>query len=122
MGKHTLGFATRTDAVLALRGQGCDTAEIARRIGIETKTVTALECSAQRSQARARRPPEEHGRAVLLPADVLAHLRRPAEQRGLHPNHLARLIVEAVVDGELVDAVLDDAGVDYAPLSRGRAR
>ena len=30
MGKATLGFASRTDAVLALRGQGCDTAEIGR--------------------------------------------------------------------------------------------
>jgi DNA-binding CsgD family transcriptional regulator len=118
--KRTLGHATRTDAVIALREQGLSTAEIASRIGIETKTVSALEASALRSRARAARPFQQQGRAVLFPLDVLAALRRPAEQRGLHPNRLAGLIVEAVVDGNLVDAVLDDAETDYAPLRRGR--
>lgn len=118
--KRTLGYATRTDAVIALRGQGLGTAAIAERVGIEIKTVTALEASAARSRARASRPAEEQGRTVLFPVDVLASLRRPAEKRGLHPNQLARLIVEAVADGNLIDAVLDDAEADYAPLRRGR--
>lgn len=120
--KPTLGYPNRTEAVLALRGQGLGTAQIAARIGIETKTVGALEASAARSKARARRPAEEQGRTVLFPIDVLNGLRRPAEKRRIHPNHLARLIIEAVVDGNLVDAVLDDADdLDgYAPLRKGR--
>jgi DNA-binding CsgD family transcriptional regulator len=120
--KPTLGFSNRTDAVIALRGQGLRTTEIATRIGIEPKTVTALEASAARSKSRAKRPAEEQGRTVVFPIDVLNGLRRPAERRGIHPNHLARLLIEAVVDGDLVDAVLDDADCldDYAPLRRGR--
>lgn len=118
--KRTLGYATRTDAVIALRSQGLGTAAIADRIGIEPKTVSALEASAARSKRRALRPAEEQGRTVLFPVDVLNALRRPAEKRGLHANQLARMIVQAVVDGLLVDAVLDDAEADYAPLRRGR--
>lgn len=37
-----LGYPSRTAAVLALRGQGLSTREIAVRIGIEVKTVAAL--------------------------------------------------------------------------------
>lgn len=121
--KPTLGYANRTEAVLALRGQGLDTTAIAARVGIEPKTVGALEASAARSKARARRPAEEQGRTVLFPVDVLNGLRRPAERRGIHPNHLARLIIEAVIDGKLVDAVLDDEEAldSYAPLRKGRS-
>jgi len=118
--KRTLGYATRTAAVMALRGQGLSTAAIAEWIGIEPKTVAALEASAARSKARARLPAEEQGRLVPFPIDVLNQLRRPAEKRRIHPNQLAQLIIEAVIDGNLVDAVLDDAGADYAPMRRGR--
>lgn len=120
--KPTLGYASRSDAVVALRGQGLETKQIADRIGIEPKTVTALESSAARSHRRALRPAEEHGRTILFPIDVLNRLRRPAERRGIHPNRLARLIVEAVVDGALVDAVLDDEDSinDYVQPRRGR--
>lgn len=29
-------------------------------------------------------------------------------KRNMHPNHLARLIIETVVDEGMIDAVLDD--------------
>lgn len=107
--KPTLGYANRTEAVAGLRGQGHDTASIARLIGISASTVSALEHSATRSRRRAARGDAASGRLVLFPADVLASLRRPAAHRGISPNRLAGLIVEAVVDGKLIDAVLDDA-------------
>lgn len=103
--KPTLGYPTRTAAVEALREQRLSTGEIAARIGISRAAVTALEHSAGR---RKTRPAEQLGRTVLFPADVLEALRPHAERRGVHPNALARRIVECVVDDDLVDAVLDD--------------
>lgn len=107
MKRPTLGFPTRTDAVLALRREGLSSGEIGRRIGISTATVTALEHSAGRRR-RTPRPAEQLGRTVLFPVDVLAALGPHAARRNMHPNSLARLIVETVVDEGLVDSVLDD--------------
>ncbi len=108
MAKPVLGFPSKTEAALALRADGSDTAEIARRLNIEAKTVFALEHSALRSKKRAARPAEQHGRTVLFPRDVLEKLGPHASRRGIHPNSLARMIVETVVDDGLVDSVLDD--------------
>jgi len=105
--KPTLGYATRTDAVLALRAQRVSTAEIARRLEIEPKTVTALAHSAGRRR-RATRPSEEMGRTIVFPVDILDALRPHAAKRGMHVNSLARRIVETVVDEKMVDALLDD--------------
>lgn len=106
--KPTLGFPSRTEAVLALRGQGMHTHAIATRVGVSNSTVVALECSAAHSKKRARRPAEEHGRTVLFPIDILNSLRPAAARRDMHVNALARLIVETVSDDNMVDAVLDD--------------
>jgi transcriptional regulator len=100
-------YATKTAHVLALRAQGLPTREIASRVGIEVKNVTALEHSAGRGK-RAKRPAEALGRTVLFPADILDALGPFAARRGVHPNNLARKIVETVIDEGLVDAVLDD--------------
>ena len=105
--KPSLGYASRTDAVVALRAQRVSTAEIARRLNIEPKTVSALEHSAGR-RARAPRPAEEMGRTVVFPVDILDALLPHAAKRGVHVNSLARRIVETVVDENMVDAVLDD--------------
>lgn len=103
----TLGYPSRTDAVLALRGKGMSTEEIAEAIGIKNSTVTSLECHAgKRKGAETRKV--QGNRTVLFPIDVLESLRPLAEQRGISANELARRIVEAVVDDNLVKAVLDD--------------
>lgn len=83
-------------------------------IGVSVKTVTALEHSALRSMKRAKRPAEEHGRTVLFPIDILDALAPHAAKRGIHPNSLARLIVETAVDDNLVDSILDDGEEDDA--------
>jgi transcriptional regulator len=106
--KATLGYPSRTAAVLALRGQGLDDVEIAGRIGIRRETVAALAISHERG--RARRPAEAHGHTVLIPDDILNGLRPHAEVRGISVNELARRIIDTVVDERLVDAVLDDRG------------
>lgn len=57
---------------------------------------------------RALRPAEQMGRTILFPRDILDSLGPHAARRGIHPNSLARLIVETVVDEGLIDSVLDD--------------
>lgn len=109
MAKPTLGYATRTDAVIGLRALGMNTPEIAARLGIATKTVAALESSRGRTRTPKTDRPEGLGRAVLIPSDVLAALGPHAARRGLHPNSLARVILSTVVDEGMIDAVLDDA-------------
>jgi transcriptional regulator len=102
--KPTLCYPSRTAAVQALRKQGLTDMEIARRIGIRRETVAALECSA----GRRKRPAEQNGRTVLFPLDVLEALRPHAEARGIAPDELARRLIEAAIDDNLIDAVLDD--------------
>lgn len=108
----TLGYPSRTDAVIALRRQGLTTRQIAERIGVEVKTVSALEHSALRSAKRAKRPAEEHGRTILFPTDILDRLAPHAARRGVHVNRLARMIVEVAVEEGMVDNILDDLEED----------
>lgn len=102
--KPTLGYPSRTAAVLALREEGLDTRSIAGRIGIGMKDVAALESSAARSAAIGGTC-----RTVLFPVDLLADLVPHAERRGITANCLARRIIETVIDDGMVDSVLDDA-------------
>jgi len=108
MGKAipTIGCPSRTAAVIMLRNQRYTTSQIADRIGIEKKTVIALEHSAGRQ--RQPRQSEQMGRTVVFPTDILDALKPHAERRSLSVNALARLIVETVADDDMVDAVLDD--------------
>lgn len=110
--KATLGYPSRTAAVLALRGHGYSTRQIAEAIGIRESTVSALEHSAAR--ARKPRPAEQLGRAVIFPVDILNALCPHAARRGIAANSLARLIVTTVVDEGMIDAVLDDNGECWA--------
>lgn len=112
--KRTLGFVSRTEAVLALRADGLSTRQIAARIGIEEKTVTALEHSAGRVKKRPSRPAEVNGRTILFPRDILDRLGPHAAKRCIHPNSLARMIVEIAVDEGLIDSILDDGAEPHA--------
>lgn len=101
----TLGYSTRTAAVLALRAQGLSTVAIARQIGIEPKTVAALESSARRSPEA---PRAQNEKPVVFPVGLLQRLGRAAAGRGMTREALAIRIVETVVDDNMIDAVLDD--------------
>lgn len=108
--KPTLGYPSRTDAVLGLRQDGFSTAAIAAKLGVKVSTIYALECSSQRPK-RMLRETEAMGRTIVIPIDVLDELQPHAARRGIHVNKLVRLIVEQVADENMVDAVLDDAEV-----------
>lgn len=112
MGKETLGYPTRTAAVQALRREGRTTGEIARLIGIEVKTVAALEASASRWRAVSSKPTTPASFAI--PLNTRVRLRPDAARRGVSVDRLVLMLVDAVAEGGLVDAVLDD---EEAPAS-----
>lgn len=115
--KPCLGYPSRTKAVMALRSQRLSTRQIAEAIGIEPKTVLALELGSGRSTPiRSSRASEQLGRTVVIPVDVLDALGPHAAIRCISTNHLARLIISTVVDEKMIDAVLDD--VDDLDWSR----
>lgn len=110
----TLGHPTRTAAVQALRVQGLTTKQIANRIGIETKTVTALEASARRSGSaktglpRGRYMPSPQN-TVEMDVNTIRALRPHAARRSTTVAHLAKQLLAVLADDNLVDALLDDA-------------
>lgn len=135
--KACLGYPSRTAAILAMRANGMATGEIARRIGIPTKTVSALEASLWRGNLRpvapkspthqqpARQQPPRQQPAhrsgdawqAYLPIDqqcvrvdqeTLAKLRRAASVRGLPVAALIEQLFIVMTDDDLIDALLDD--------------
>ena len=100
----TLGYPTRTQAAAGLKARGMTNREISAAIGVPTATVAALLCGARER----KRTWEKTMRAVAFPVDVLDRLAVHAARRGVHVNTLCRRIVEEVVEGNVVDAVLDD--------------
>lgn len=111
-----LGYPSRTAAVLALRGQGLSTRDIAQRIGIEVKTVAALEGSSARKDRvpvrRSREPDTVHRNRVGIDITSISRLRHHADRRGISVDLLIEQIVMVVADDNLVDALLDDAAGD----------
>jgi hypothetical protein len=115
----TLGYPSRSEAVLALQARGQSDAQIARAIGIPAAAVSALANSALRSGKRQRHrlDPDTLGqeraeaadrRTVVFYTEALDRLQPAAAARGLHVNELVRLLIDTIVDGNLVGAVLDD--------------
>lgn len=104
-----LGYPSRTAAVAALRAEGLPSREIARRIGVEVKTVTALEGSMARRDRPSQRTPElPSWNTVAIDDDTLRALRPHAARRGVSVTTLARQLLATLADDGLVDALLDD--------------
>ena len=109
--KPCLGYPSRTEAVHALRCKGLTTPEIAARIGIEPKTVTALERDAYRS--RARETPTAGAIRMSKITDhfdqsVVLRLRPHAAVRDVSVERLIKQLVETIAADGMVGAVLDD--------------
>ena len=98
---------TKTEAAIEMRQRGLSTLDIAEALAISTNNVRSLFYAGKRGK-RARRAAEASTRTVLFPVEILVALGPAASKRGIHPNALARRIVETVVDEKMVDAVLDD--------------
>lgn len=106
-----LGYPSRTAAVVALRAQGLTTREISQRVGIELKTVTALEGSMTRLDRQQQRAPKASAsgvNTVVMDSDTLRALRPHAARRGVTVVALAQQLLATLVDDDLVNALLDD--------------
>lgn len=118
MAKPTLHYGSRTEAVKALRAQNLSTRAIAEKIGIEPKTVTALEVSAGRHRGPGTPGAWNTGGAgsdmALFPLPIRQLLRPHASRRGISLERLISDIVACVAEGNLVDAVLDDRSAGAA--------
>ncbi len=101
--KPTLGYPTRTDAVIALRKLNMTDVQIAEQLGIHPNTVSALIHSHKR-----KRQADELQRTVRVDIDAIEQLRPAAEARGIQPNELIRRLVATIADEGLTDAILDD--------------
>lgn len=107
----TAGYASRTEAVLSLRKNGCSTKFIATTLGIAEKSVSALENSALRSRApgtKRKRLNRFDATTTVFPNEVRNLAAPHAFRRNISINELFRRIVESVIDDNMVDAVLDD--------------
>lgn len=90
---------------------------IATQMGCPVETVYSAISKARRAgtkigdfpRARAKRPAERNGKTVVVPVDILDRLKPHADTRGMTVNRLIRLLLDEITDGDLVDAVLDDA-------------
>ena len=105
MSTPTLGYPTRTEAVVALREKGVSISDIAAQMGIAKSTVSALYCFSRGTRKRVKSSP--FGR-IEVPREMLENLVSHAKKRHVNVNRLATMIIRAVVEGSLVDAVLDD--------------
>ena len=102
-----LGYRNKTEAVFGLHAKGLTTPQIAKAIGGNTSKaiVKALLWHAKRRKA------ERYRMATIeIPEATLAPLRPHAQRRGLEAETLAIRLIAQCIEGDLVDAVLDDDG------------
>ena len=90
--KPTLGYPSRTMAVIGLREQGLSGAEIAEKIGIHRGTVGAIE-SSYRASVKAK----QGRRSVVISREQTRMLHLHAERRGVGIEALLQRIVDTVI-------------------------
>jgi len=98
----TEGHASRHAAVRARLARNQSPDEIAAALDVPKSVVRRIVSD----PALTGRP--RHVKTVQFYVDTLDRAAPEAHARGLHVNELVRQIVESVLDGGLVEAVLDD--------------
>lgn len=108
-----LGYPSRTAAAMALKDQGIGNGEIAARLGIDKNKVNSLLSSVggNRQDRGARK--NQTAAPVAVTIEHRQKLRAAAAARRLTVDALMCLLIERIADDRLVDAILDDAGVQY---------
>lgn len=93
-----LGYASKSEAVVALRGLGWTERQIADKLGIKPNTVTSLEAKHRQRAAKWRQTVE---------VNVHHDLIREASRRQLTTDELVNRILRNVVQDKLFNAILD---------------
>ena len=103
--KPTLGYPSRTAAVMALLDEGLNYDEIAARIGISTNTVRSLENDHLEKIAVTR----IRCKLVNPHSD---YMRKAARLRGITASQLAHHLLEIICEDDLLLSILDDGHDD----------
>jgi hypothetical protein len=106
----TIGYASRTDAVEALRKAGLSTDEIVSKLSISKVNVYSLEREAKVRCAKRDRTTRRVRFAVLLTEQTLKDLHPHADLRNITANKLCQHIIEAVVSRNAIDDILNAEG------------
>jgi len=107
--KPCFGYPTRTEAVAAFVEAGMPRAEIAARIGIPTKSVSALLGESRRARPADEQVKRRSPQVVLQLTDAQrCALREHAARRDLSLDRLLFDLLDVIVEDKLVDAILDD--------------
>lgn len=103
-----LGYATKTEAALALRDQGLSNQQIAEKFGTqytEDDIATIMRWTKRRKKS---------SRGAGVSADTFQALRPHATKRGLSVRELIARLIDQIASDNLVDAILDDRIVQEA--------
>jgi transposase len=95
-----MGYASKTEAILALRAKGMTDREIAPLVGLSPKTLASMVSKWKRVHAE--------GRTIKLPPNVFHDLKREGRRRSLTPDEMAKQVLTAVCADRLFAALLDD--------------
>lgn len=102
--KPTLGYESRTAAIVALRSRNLSAEQIARKIGVSVNAVQSLESHYRRLLAGRGAGSE----AISLTPEQRRLLYPYAAVRDITLNELVQRIIVLTIESDLVDAVLDD--------------
>jgi transcriptional regulator len=94
----TLGFPSKSAAIIALRDRGLTEGQVAKRLGMRPRTVSSMEVRARRRLKR----------SFDLPENLFQDLKTQAWMRGLRPDILAERLLTTIISDRLIDAVLDE--------------
>lgn len=108
--KPCMGHPTRTQAVLALAGQGLTTPEIARLISADAPGDPVTVVKVSRLLCAARKKALVSPITLWLGSASYDQLAQEAARRGSRADHLACRLIETVLADNLIDAILDDGG------------
>jgi hypothetical protein len=99
--KPTIGFHSKTSAIVALRESGMSWSQIDKSLGLSPGAAASLVTKAKKRQEKAVRLFE-------MPANLWLDLERAAVRRNMQVNDFARKILIRVVVDKLYAAILDD--------------